>query len=96
MISKRIKKMWEDEGWKYSEKEEGFNFAIEFPFDKFTRRITVYFETKPRKYYYIDVKLYTPDRDAYAQENLFIEMKEHEMIHKTLKNLKWIEVNKNE
>ena len=82
--------MWENEGWKFSEKEKGFSFTIDFPFDKFTREITVHFETEPRNYYYIDVRLYTPNNDSSAQENLFVEMKEHEMIHKTLQSLQWI------
>lgn len=90
-LSKKIIKMWEKEGWKYTKTETGFNFQIEFPFaEKFIRIITVYFETEPRKYYYIDVRVTDKEKSGYAYETLYVEPKEHMLIHNTLLDLKWI------
>lgn len=86
-----IKKIWEKKGWKYEDIEDGIKFSIEFPFDKFTRIINVYFMTKPKNYYYIEVKLASEDKKDFAYENLYVEITEHMMIHKTLWKLGWIE-----
>lgn len=92
-MNNEIIEMWTKEGWKYSEIEDGFSFQIKFPFaKKFTRIITVYFKTKPRNYYFIEVKLVNEDETEFAYENLFVEMKEHMLIHKTLLALNWIKV----
>lgn len=86
---KNFIKEWEKEGWKFNTSEKGFNFTIEFPFDKFKRVITVYFETEPRNYYFIEVKLKASDNNI-VYENLYVEPKEHMLIHNTLLELGWI------
>ena len=88
-----VKKLWNKNGWKFEEIENGIKFSIEFPFDKLKRIISVYFIEKPRKYYYIEVKLANEDNSEFAYENLYVEMKEHMLIHKTLWKIGWLEKN---
>lgn len=91
IVSENIIKMWEEEGWKFNQTETGFNFTTSFPVDKFTRIITVFFESKPRNYYYVEVKLTNNEKNQYAYDYLNIEPKEHMMIHKTILDLGWLE-----
>lgn len=92
--SDKIIQMWKDEGWEFDEYEEGFSFNIKFPFMKFIRTITVYFENQEGKnYYYINTQTHAKDNSDSVYEYLYVEMKEHMMVHKTLLDLGWINTN---
>lgn len=87
-ISNKMKEEWLKEGWSYKETEHGFYFSINFPFGQLTRTITISFESEPRNYYFIETIL--TNGNDYITENLFVEMKEHMLIHNTLIDLGWI------
>lgn len=98
--SEQILEMWKKEGWKYEESDNGFAFSIDYPFKLKTpleemeviRTITVFFENQEDKnYYYISTQVHTKKKDTTVHEYLYVEMREHMMIHKTLIDLGWIE-----
>ncbi len=93
--SNKIIEMWKSEGWNYEEEENGFSFNIIFPFMEFDRQIIITFESEDKhNYYYINTQVYNKDRSASVYEYLYVEPKEHMMIHKTLEDLGWIKEEK--
>ena len=89
--SEKIIQMWKEEKWEYEEYENGFCFKITFPFMQFDRNITIFFENDEGKnYYYIKTQVFSKDKSSSVYEYLYIEPKEHMMIHKTLLDLDWL------
>lgn len=90
---KTIKDMWKKEGWKWEKEDKLDVFVITFKIsDNLTRYVKVFFDnSSERKYYFIEVYIAINNDTQKVQENLFIEPNLHNLIHKTMIALKWIE-----
>lgn len=90
-----IIRMWQKNGWKFKVEQgtgiEKFVYKVKIA-DNITRYITVNFATKSeRKYYFVEVYTAVNGKETVrVNENLYIEAKEHMLIHKTLLKLGWL------